>query len=147
MSNWLVGIAAVGVLSVIFFWVFNPPNRFAQAKNYQRLTAVNAIIDSYFYYIHTHQGQAPVDLKIGINYMIGSGMDFSGCLNQPTAAVIDLSYLAGKYISRLPIDPSSSANSAKTYYYINRDADNKIIIGSCLAESLDGQKQSIYVRH
>ena len=132
----LIVIGIISILAAIIFVAVDPARRFAEARNAERWSSVNAILNGYLKYTVDNQGTEPVSLTAGTVYMIGTGADFAGCTAQTTTAITDLSTnLVDAYLASIPIEPSTvGATAAKTYYYISKTTNGRITVGSCTPE-------------
>ena len=134
----LVVITIIAILAGIIYVAVDPATRFRQARNSERWSSANAILNAYMKYAVDHDGDDPASpaLTTGTYYMIGSGSDSSGCTKQATSAVTNLeTNLVSKYIASIPLDPKTTgAGSAKTYYYITKDSNGRILVGACTPE-------------
>jgi len=134
----LVVITIIAILAGIIYVAVDPATRFRQARNSERWSSANAILNAYMKYAVDHDGDDPAlpVLTAGTYYMIGTGADASGCVKQATTAVTNLeTNLVTKYIASIPVDPKTAgASAAKTYYYITKDSNGRILVGACTPE-------------
>src|SRR3989338_8410575 len=123
----LIVIGIIAILAAIIYVAVDPARRFAEARNAERWSSTNSILNAILKYTVDNQGSLPAPLASAIagNYYMlgtsGSGCD-SGCTAQPStaAACMDLtSTLVDTYLSSIPDDPSSDT-AAKTDYYIRK---------------------------
>lgn len=137
----LVVIGMIGVLAATVLVAVNPLHQFAQARNAQRISNVNAILNAVGNRIADNQGlfmsgtctQSLLTQEMDISNS-GNGIDLRPCL-VPT------------YIPELPVDPKTGMNgctrddcAGKSYdtgYTIAVNASNRVTV--CAPESaLDG---------
>ena len=133
----LTVIGVIAILISVVFVVFSPRRRFIEARNMQRLSSVNSLLQALSNYKFDNNGADPALIADDTYYMIGTGTDAAGCLEHPTSAVLDLSLLQGLYLTAIPADPLSGT-AARTMYYLVRSRNGKTIIGSCDPEKVDG---------
>ena len=137
----LIVIAIIAILAAIIFVAVDPARRLAEARNAERWSSVNSILNAVLKYTVDHEGTLPSALAsatVGTYYVIGSdgvGCD-AACGAQTTAgSCLNLTGdLVDEYISSLPIDPlgdSVGADSGNTDYYIRKTATGRIQVGSC----------------
>lgn len=145
LAECLIAVGLIAFLAVLIYFASDPPKRFIEARNAERWTAVNSILNGYLNYKFDHQGAEAAVLANNTYYLLAApGDDASGCLTQPTSAAVDLApALTGTYLSSFPVDPDRTGT--KTYYYIKKSADGRIIVGACLAEAVDGNLPEIKV--
>ena len=123
----LVVIGIIAILATIVLIAINPARQFRQARDTQRVSNVNAILNAIGQYIADNEGKLPVDIDTdtATKQLISSG-DSNICLD-----------LVPKYISALPADPSATggpfdaAACGGTYdskYKINVDVNGRVTI-------------------
>ena len=128
----LVVIGIIALLAAIVIIAINPARQFAQARNSQRTSNLNAILNAVGQRIADNKGLFPsatgcATPTVGTTYTIGIG---SGTFLAPATALIDMSCLTPTYIpSQLPIDPSTgvwtSATAYNTQYNITLDTNGR----------------------
>lgn len=137
----LVVISIIAILAVVVFVALNPVQRFADARNSRRWTAVNNILTAVHECIIDNDGSASAcigSLSAGTKYEIVSSAS-SGCDDVCTNAgsdssCADLDTLLAAYLKELPTDPGG-VTTGHTEYEIVIDSNNIITITSCAAES------------
>jgi len=120
----LVVIGIIAILAAVVLVAINPARQFAQARDSQRNSNLNAILNAI--------GQRIADNK-GI--FSGQGIDGKTCPALPNSATnidnaaggsgIDLSCLVPTYLSALPIDPSNPT-SPNTGYQVYQDTNSRV---------------------
>lgn len=123
----LVVIGIIAILAAIVIIAINPARQFAQARNTQRTSNVNAILNAIGQKMADCKGKfdataiecpsSPVcpTLTLGTNFPIDNASGGSG---------INLSCLVPTYISTLPTDPSG-ITAPDTGYHVTVDATSK----------------------
>ena len=130
----LIVIGIIAILAAIIYVAVDPARRLAEARNAERWSSVNSILNAYLKSTVDNAGTPPATLTAGTSYMIGTGADFAGC-SPATTAVVDLSGLVDTYLSSVPFDPSTTgASAAKTYYYISQSLNGRVTVGACTPE-------------
>lgn len=126
----LVVIGIIAVLAAIVLIAINPARQFAQARNAQRSSNLNAILNAY--------GQQLADNK-GVTCV-------TGVPTAPTAPAIikngtaDFGCLTATYISQLPFDPKTagahwtSSSDFDTEYTAQYDSAGRLTINAPGAE-------------
>jgi len=136
----LVVIGIIAVLATIVLIAINPARQFAQARNSQRTSNVNAILNAYGQNVADNKGSAtcpsiPVIDPVPAN--LGSG-DGARIANTGGGTTIDMrSCLAPTYISELPADPTGTIWNGTTYntgYNIFRNSSGRITVFAPSAE-------------
>ncbi len=128
----LLVIGIIAILSAITLIAINPGRQFAQARNSQRVSNANAILNAIGHNIVENRGRftcAAGELPTTATVMANSGgYDIAACL-------------VPSYISSLPFDPSNdsahyvSAADYVTGYTVQRDAvTGRVIVAAPSAE-------------
>ncbi|MCX6759558.1 MAG: type II secretion system protein [Candidatus Nealsonbacteria bacterium] len=134
----LVVIGIIAILAAVVLIAINPARQFAQARDSQRVSNLNTILNSI--------GQRMADNK---GLFSGLGIDAKTCPSLPGPALadakiidnaaagsgVDLSCLAPTYVSALPIDPSLPPTSISTGYNIYQDANGRIHVLTTVNET------------
>jgi len=98
----LVVIGIIAVLAAIVLIAINPARQFAQARDAQRSSDTNAMLNAIGQYIADHKGDMPMSgMTTNTDYNIASG---SGNIDLCTPLVSTTSY-----ISALPVDPKTTS--------------------------------------
>ena len=147
----LIVIAIISILAAIIYVAVDPVRRLAEARNAERWSSVNSILNAVLKYTVDNRGALPAALAsatAGTNYQLGtasSGCD-SGCgaVTTASACINFTSALVDQYISAIPKDPSSGT-AAETDYYINKSANGRILVGACDPETVGGSAPTISV--
>jgi len=115
----LVVIGIIAIIAAIVIIAINPARQFAQARNTQRESNVNTLLNAIGQRIADNKGLYPaatgcVAPTAGTTYTIGLG---SGTFLAPATALIDQSCLAPTYIaSEVPVDPSTGLFTSAVVY-------------------------------
>lgn len=115
----LVVIGIIAILAAIVIIAINPARQFAQARNSQRTSNVNTLLNAIGQRIADNKGIYPVATGcvvpvVGTTYTIALG---TGTFLAPATAIIDESCLTPTYIpAELPDDPSTGAWTDSTHY-------------------------------
>ncbi len=128
----------VAILAAIVYLAADPPRRLAQARNAERRSAANSILNAYLKYTFDNRGQEPVALDTAV-YMIGGGGNSSwacavgpGGVPTTTQAEVNLSAaLVGSYLTAIPDSPATAAGGRPAGYYIQRSQSGRITVGAC----------------
>lgn len=123
----LVVIGLLTILLSIVLIAINPNRQFTQARDTQRRSDVNALLNAVHQYAADHNGYVPIGISTTEQYIASSAADLCSALI-PT------------YIANLPTDPSFSAVTScsgayNSGYYISRDGTSgRITVSSPFAE-------------
>lgn len=115
----LIVMGIIAILAAIVIVAINPAKQFAQARNTQRESDVNTILNAYGQRLADNKGLYPaaagcVAPAAGTTYTIALG---TGTFLAPATAMIDESCLTPTYIpTQLPVDPSTGVWTDATHY-------------------------------
>lgn len=143
----LIVIAVMAILTTVVFVALNPLARFQDARNNRRWTDVEAILSG-LKLDQVDNGGAYVAsvsaLSVGAYYMIGTGTGCNLTCANPTVTLetvcVDISAIVTEgYLPAVPFDPfEASASSEHTFYYLLKNSNGSIEIGSCSEEAGSG---------
>ena len=115
----LVVIGIIAILAAVVIIAINPARQFAQARNSQRESNVNSILNAVGQRLADNKGVWTAVTGCAVptaatTYTIGLG---TGAFLAPATALIDESCLTPTYIpSQMPVDPSTGAWTDSTHY-------------------------------
>ncbi len=143
----LVVIGLIATLAAIVLIAINPARQFAQARNSQRTSNVNTILNGLGQYLADNKGVMPAsisELTAGAAYQIASG-----------AGNADIcSLVVSTYVPSLPSDPTATNSGAAitdcttaydTDYTLTRDTNNRLTISAPNAAVASELTQTIAV--
>ena len=147
----LIVIGIIAILAAIIYVAVDPARRLAEARNAERWSSVNSILNGVLKYTVDNSGSLPTSLNgatVGNYYVLGTdtvGCDI-GCGAQTTqGACLDMtSNLVDAYLASIPYDPSSG-DDGETDYYIMKSTNGRITVGACDPESVGGSTPTITV--
>jgi prepilin-type N-terminal cleavage/methylation domain-containing protein len=144
----IIVIAIIAVLAAAIFVAVDPARRIQESNNARRWSDVTTMLDAVIKNQADNEGtlHAEVSAITADEFVIiGTTDDDDGlcasettadaaCSNVATATgtadCVDLSELGSKYLAAVPTDPKNGSD-ADTSYFITRDANNAVTIGSC----------------
>jgi prepilin-type N-terminal cleavage/methylation domain-containing protein len=124
----LVVIGIIAILAAVVIVALNPARQFAQARDAQRSSNVNTILNAISQRmadargLWTASGSCPASLPSTAT-VVGSG---SGNLNLASC-------LVPTYVSTMVVDPSRGT-TASTGYTVNRDSNGRVTVNAPYAE-------------
>lgn len=152
----LIVIAIIAILAAVVFVALDPARRFADARDSDRWSEVNSVLNAVLKYQVDNDGTLPgtggnaIDSATDSVQVLGttddSAVGFCAGGSAPTCAAltvnpadgtcyIDLTGdLVDTYLAQMPTDPRAGA-ATDTRYYINKSAAGRITIGACDAEN------------
>lgn len=132
----LLVVAAIAILAGIVIVAINPGKQLGDTRNVQRRSDVNTILNAVYQFSIDNNGSIPsaVDDVAASYQVLGTatiGCDTTCSAVTTVAACADLtSDLVADYIVGIPVDPGAGT-SGNTDYYINKDANGRIVVGAC----------------
>lgn len=128
----LIVIAILAILFSIVIIAVNPARQFAQARNSQRRSDVNVILNAVYQYSIDNDGALPT--TVATSSTCGGSTNVI-CRHNISCSGVDIDVVADneRYVTSIPIDPQAS-NSQVTSYNIVKSADQRITICAPLAE-------------
>jgi len=131
----LIVIGIIAILAAIIYVAVDPARRLQDARDAERWSSVNSILNAVLKYTVDGSGTMPPSLT-GIDtgtYMIGtagSGCDTCTATTTDTVCVDLAADVVPTYLSSMPLGPNGGTASI-TGYYIYRASSGRITAGSC----------------
>ncbi len=123
----LVVIAIIAILAAIVIIAINPARQFALARNAQRWSNVNTILNATWQYAVDNQGTLPANITATSTEICKTGStDCSG--------LVDLSVLTdnGTYVVAIPNDPKGASTNGTGYFI--REVNGRVEVTAPSAE-------------
>jgi len=128
----LIVIALIGMLAAIVIVAINPARQFASARNAQRWSNVNTILNAVYQYAVDNSGTVPTAITTTSTEIWKTGSTGT------STALVDLSPLTQneKYLTSMPVDPScpTGCNTTGTGYFIFKSANGRITVNATNTE-------------
>jgi type IV pilus assembly protein PilA len=109
----LVVIGIIAILAAIVIIAINPARQFALARNAQRWSNVNTILNAAWQYGVDHQGTLPASIT-------GTATEICKTNATSCASLVDLSVLTenGIYVVAIPNDPKGASTNGTGYFIL-----------------------------
>ena len=151
----LIVIGIIAILAAIIYVAVDPARRLAEARNAERWSSVNAILNATLKYTVDNAGSLPTKLDGvtgGVYYVIGEGGPGNcadcGAVSE-NGDCLDLNNggeLVDTYLASMPLDPSDDPGSVDdTGYYIMISDAGRITVGACDPEEIGDDTPTIAV--
>ena len=134
----LLVIGIIAILAAVVIVAINPARQLAQARNTQRWSNVNTILNAVHQYTVDNKGNLPTTITTSNAQICATGVATTTCNG---ASLIDLRALTDNetYVVSLPADPGcpNSTNCASANgigYQIKKSANNRITVTAPDAE-------------
>lgn len=133
----LIVIGIIAILAAIIYVAVDPARRLGEARDADRWSSVNAVLNGILKFTVDSGGNLPANLAaiaVGTFHVLGT--DTTGCdliCGAQTTAVACLNLsgdLVDTYLSSIPED-ASSGSIGNTDYYITKSSSGRITVGAC----------------
>src|SRR3989344_5260166 len=130
----LIVIGIIAILAAITIVAINPARQFSQAKNAQRSSNVNSILNAVYQYAIDNTGTLPANIPVSAtcatpatNQICKTGGTCTG--------LVDLSVLTTNetYLVSLPTGPTGSTTNG-TGYFVAKSANGRVTVCAPSAE-------------
>lgn len=135
----LLVIGIIAILAAIVIVAINPTKQLGDARDAQRRSDVNTILNAVYQYAIDNNGNLPGNIPTGTGAAareICRDVDSNGvevgigtCSAYATTAPVYLGALSGTYVVNLPADPQS-ATSTGTNYFIVQDSSGRVTVSA-----------------
>lgn len=129
----LLAIGILAILATAVIIAINPARQFAEARNSQRWSDVNALMNATYQYAVGHKGLKPPEIPTEGNLTDICIPDAPTC-----AGITGIPSLTtdSTYLTALPVDPSCPdlCDPNSTGYYITTNVDGRIFIQAPFSE-------------
>ncbi|MFA6259361.1 MAG: type II secretion system protein [Candidatus Peribacteraceae bacterium] len=116
----LLVIGIIAILASIVIVAINPTKQLGDARDAQRRSDVNSILNAVYQYAIDHNGNMPAGIPTGSGTAI--------CPSEGGVDCVDLSGLIGDYLVDIPADPQAEAGS--TNYLIYKDTGGRVTVSA-----------------
>ena len=123
----LLSIGIIAILATIIIVAINPNKQIRDARNAQRRSDVNTILNAVYQYMLDNEGDPPATLSKTPQEICQT--DAVSCNGGA-----DLRALSGTYIVRIPIDPTADPSGTGTDFFIARDDFGRVTVTAPNAE-------------
>lgn len=132
----IVVIAIIAILAGSIFVAIDPARRLQESRNARRSSDVTNILDSVIKYQADNDGThySTIAAATAANYYVigtcSSGANTTCTAQTTQAACVNLASIGSNYLAVVPKDPKTGTD-ANTDYYVMKDANGAITVGSC----------------
>ena len=128
----LLVIGIIAILASIVIVAINPTKQLGDARNAQRRSDVNTVLNAVYQYAIDNNGTLPGVIPTGSGKLICES-DTTGTACTTTANGVDLSSLVGTYVVDIPEDPQDET-AGTVGYTIIQDANGRVTVTAPGAE-------------
>ncbi|HRH93073.1 MAG TPA: prepilin-type N-terminal cleavage/methylation domain-containing protein [Candidatus Peribacteria bacterium] len=125
----LLVIGIIAILAAVVIVAINPTKQLADARNAQRRSDVNTLLNAVYQYALDNNGNIPTTITTVATKVCKSGVNVS-CTNG-----VNLNMLTGSYVVALPSDPSTSTTTGTNYTIMKNATTSRITVAAPGAEN------------
>jgi type IV pilus assembly protein PilA len=131
----LLVVAIIAILASIVIIAINPAKQLADARNAQRWSDVNTILNATYQYAIDNNGDMPNNIPVSNTCSTSIGGAEICQTDVGCSGLADLSVLTNNqtYLIQMPVDPQETSASQTGYYIVQND-DDRIIVCAPSAE-------------
>lgn len=118
----LLVIGIIAILAAIVIVAINPTKQLADARNAQRRSDVNAVLNAVYQYVIDNNGTMPAGITDTAREICVTDTD--DCDGNG----VNLDLLTGSYLVKLPPDPQAGSTATGTNYFILQNANGRITV-------------------
>jgi type IV pilus assembly protein PilA len=122
----LLVIGIIAILAAIVIVAINPTKQLGDARNAQRRSDVNTILNAVYQYSIDNNGNLPSTITTATTAVCRSGV------NVDCTGLINLNMLTGSYLVGLPADPQSATATSTNYTIVK--VGNRVTVAAPGAE-------------
>lgn len=134
----LLVIGIIAILASIVIVAINPTKQLGDARNAQRRSDVNTILNAVYQYAIDNNGNLPSGIPTGTHATAARPI----CMVDANAAAcsgitgVNLRVLTGSYLVSIPKDPGipTSLTASGTHYNISQDSNGRVTVSAPAAE-------------
>ncbi len=127
----LLVIGIIAILASIVIVAINPTKQLGDARDAQRRSDVNTILNAVYQYAIDNNGNLPTGIDTTNRKICQSGIT-AGEIT--AASCLSLDALTGSYLVRIPVDPQVTATGTGTRYTIVQDVNGRVTVAAYGAE-------------
>ncbi len=133
----LLVIGIIAILAAIVIVAINPTKQLGDARDAQRRSDVNTILNAVYQYAIDNNGTLPGVIPTGTAQEICLGTVIGAACTDDEG--VDLRSLTGSYVVGIPADPQVGSvvagTASGTNYWIVQDANNRVTVSAPGAEN------------
>ncbi len=134
----LLVIGIIAILAAVVIVAINPTKQLADARNAQRRSDINTILNAVYQYAIDNNGVIPTSITTTSKEICQT--EVTNANRVCNAAYVDLEILTGSYIVKLPKDPrrtayaTATSTNSGTNYWILRTSQGRLTVTASGAE-------------
>jgi len=124
----LLVIGIIAILAAIVIVAINPTKQLGDARNAQRRSDVNTVLNAVYQYAIDNNGNLPASITTTATAICRSDVGIS------CSGLVNLNVLTGSYLVALPIDPQSSTATSTNYTIVKNATTSRLTVAAPGAE-------------
>ncbi len=124
----LLVIGIIAILAAIVIVAINPTKQLGDARNAQRRSDVNTILNAVYQYALDNNGNLPSAITTTATEICRSGV------NVTCTGLINLNTLTGSYVVALPADPQAATATSTKYTILKNSTTSRLTVAAPSAE-------------
>ncbi len=129
----LLVIGIIAILAAIVIVAINPTKQLGDARNAQRRSDVNTILNAVYQYALDHNGNLPSSITNSATEICASAKKQTECDGYVPKGIY-LGMLTGSYIVAVPADPQSATATGSAYYIMKNATTSRLTVSAPRAE-------------
>ncbi len=132
----LLVIGIIAILASIVIVAINPTKQLGDARDAQRRSDVNTILNAVYQYAIDNNGTLPTGIPTAPTAAVQvckTGTSDADC--DTSASNIDLDILTGSYLVSVPVDPQAASAATGSLYTIQQDSNGRITVAASTCEA------------
>ena len=124
----LLVIGIIAILAAVVIVAINPTKQLGDARNAQRRSDVNTILNAVYQYALDNSGNLPSGITTSALEICRSGVNIN------CTGLANLNVLTGSYIVALPSDPQAATATSTKYTILKNATTSRITVAAPSAE-------------
>lgn len=120
----LLVIGIIAILASIVIVAINPTKQLGDARDAQRRSDVNTVLNAIYQYAIDNNGTLPTGIPTGSANADAICKTGAASCNHG----LDLDILTGSYLVSIPADPQASTSGTGTSYTVYQDTNGRVIV-------------------
>lgn len=121
----LLVIGIIAILASIVIVAINPTKQLGDARDAQRRSDVNTLLNAVYQYAIDNNGTLPGSISTTATEICRATTDPASCIADNG---INLRMLSGAYLVSIPADPQAPSTSTGTHYTVRQDSNGRVTV-------------------
>jgi type IV pilus assembly protein PilA len=131
----LLVIGIIAILAAIVIVAINPTKQLGDARNAQRRSDVNTILNAVYQYALDHNGNLPSSITSTATEICANAQTQASCAALANPGIyLGALTLTGTYIVAIPGDPQAATATGSAYYIMKNATTSRLTVSAPRAE-------------